>query len=545
MSPLTRREFVTAAAVAPFVLRASDPGAAQSTTTRSNQFDIVVAGAGHNSLVAAAYLAKAGYRCVVLEDQPRIGGGVGTAEVTLPGFKHDLASSVHGGMQSNPAMTDLDLASYGLSYVVPDPVMHISFPDGSYLTVWRDFERTAREFDRINPRDGQAFRRIAAELEEVRPLLGSEEKLAQHPKGNIWRRRLKMSAYDMACHVFEDSRCRAFALAAGHLSGEAPCETGSYRSGLSVVSAGRNGRPIAVGGSDALAQALARFITAHGGSVLTNKRVTRLIIDSKRCAGVECADGTSYRGGQAVLSTLHVRHLVEMAPRELWPDDFVQNVAMWRPEVAMFIAHFATREPPKYPVAGGTLSPCESVTLVDPARLLRLEYDDASGQINTEDPPLQIVCPSVADPSRAPAGMHTLKINGFQPYALQQGSRHWDQLKNQVAEAYLNTLRRLAPNLTDDKILGRHVVSPVDLERLNRHFWHGSAHAGYNGPGQSDTMRPVPGWSDYRMPIAGLYQTGACTRPGGSVNGGPGRNAAAVMLKDFGGSIEHLASRRS
>ena len=156
-----------------------------------------------------------------------------------------------------------------------------------------------------------------------------------------------MSAYDMACHLFEDSRCRAFALAAGHLGGDPPCEPGSYRSALSVVSSGRNGRPISVGGSDALAQALARFITAHGGTVLANKRVTRLIIENKRCVGVECADGSSYRGGKAVLSTLHVKHLVDMAPRELWPDDFVQNVAMWRPEVAMFIAHYAVKEPPK------------------------------------------------------------------------------------------------------------------------------------------------------------------------------------------------------
>jgi phytoene dehydrogenase-like protein len=141
--------------------------------------------------------------------------------------------------------------------------------------------------------------------------------------------------------------------------------------------------------------------------------------------------------------------------------------------------------------------------------------------------------------------MHTLKINGFQPYAIQQGPQQWEQLKNQVADAYLNTLRRLAPNLTDDKILGRYIVSPVDLERLNRHFWHGSAHAGYDGPGQSGDMRPVPGWSDYRMPIAGLYQTGACTRPGGSVNGTPGRNAAAAMLKDFGTSIEEVVSRNA
>jgi phytoene dehydrogenase-like protein len=274
--------------------------------------------------------------------------------------------------------------------------------------------------------------------------------------------------------------------------------------------------------------------------VVTNKRVTRLLIERDRCVGVECADGATYRAAKAVLSTLHVKHLVEMAPRQLWPDDFVQNVAMWRPEVAMFVAHYATKEPPKYPTAGGTLSPCESVALVNPERLLRLEFDDASGLINTDDPPLQIVCPTVADPSRAPSGMHTLKINGFQPYAIRGGAREWNERKAEVADAYLKTLRRLAPNLTDDTILASHIVSPIDLERQNRHFWRGSAHAGYDGPGQSGAMRPVPGWSGYRMPIAGLYQTGACTAPGGSVNGNPGRNAAAVMLEDLGESLDHV-----
>ena len=537
MSQLTRREFVTAAAVTPLMLSARTLEGEQPVEA-STDFDIVVAGAGHNSLVAAAYLAKSGYRCIVLEEQPRIGGGVATAEVTLPGFKHDLASSVHGGMQSNPALKDLDLAKHGLAYVVPDPVMHISFPDGSSITVWRDFERTAREFDRINATDGQSFRRIAAEFDEIRPLLGDPQKLAQHPKGGVWRRRMSMSAYELACHLFEDSRCRAFALAAGHLGGDPPCEPGTYRSALSVLTMGRNGRPIPLGGSDALAQALARFIATHGGAVLTGKRVTRLTVENKRCTGVECADGVRYRARKAVLSTLHVKHVIDMAPRELWPDDFAQTVDLWRPEVAMFVAHYATTEPPKFPVAGSTLSPCESVALVNPARLLRLEFDDASGHINTDDPPLQIVCPTVVDPSRAPAGMHTLKINGFQPYTLGPGEGDWGQRKNEVAEMYLKTLRRVAPNLSDDKILGRYIVSPMDLEQLNRHFWRGSAHAGYDGPGQSGEMRPVPGWSDYRMPIAGLYQTGACTKPGGSVNGNPGRNAAAVMLDDLGGRVD-------
>src|SRR6266850_902695 len=109
----------------------------------------------------------------------------------------------------------------------------------------------------------------------------------------------------------------------------------------------------------------------------------------------------------------------------------------------------------------------------------------------------------------------------------------------------LKFLRRFAPNLTDDKILARIVKSPLDLERMNPHNWHGSCHAGGSGPAQSGAMRPVPGWAQHRMPIPGLYQTGATTHPGGSVTGGPGRNAATVMLKDFGTSIEEVVKKKA
>lgn len=541
MSRITRREFVTRTALAPLVLGSTRLEARQPAG--GNRFDIVVAGAGHNSLVSAAYLAKAGYRCVVLEDQPIVGGGAKTAELTRPGFKHDVFATNHGGIPGGPVMRDLELAKYGLSYIVADPVMHISFPDGNYLTVWRDFERTAKEFDRINPKDGAAFRRIAAELEEVRGVIDSPERLAQHPKGNIWRRRMAMSAYDMACDLFEDVHCRAFSLAAGHLRGDPPGDPGTYRQALSVVTSGRNGRPTPAGGSGALTEALARYINDHGGAVLTRKTVKRLIIENGRCAGVECADGSSYRAGKAVLSTVHVKHLLNMAPRELWPDDYVQNIRMFKPEHAMFNVHFAVTEPPKYPVADGTLSPHESVALVSPDRMLKLEFEKENGRVVTDDLPMHIVSPCVVDPSRAPAGMHVLKINGFQSYELKEGPQHWDRVKNEIADAYLATLRKLAPNLTDDKILARYVISPLDMERLNPHFWKGSAHSGYDGAGQTDDMRPVPGWSEYRMPIPGLYQTGACTKQGGSVNGYSGRNAVAAMLKDFGGSIEDLAKK--
>ena len=157
----------------------------------------------------------------------------------------------------------------------------------------------------------------------------------------------------------------------------------------------------------------------------------------------------------------------------------------------------------------------------------------ARGAVALDDPPLLVVCSTVADPSRAPEGRHTLKIIGFHPYDLPGGPEHWDEIKRGLG-ANLNYLRKFAPNLTDDKILARLVKSPLDLERTNPHNWHGTCHGGAQSPAQLGGLRPVPGWAQHRMPIPGLYQTGATTHPGGSVSAGPGRNAALVMLQDLG-----------
>jgi phytoene dehydrogenase-like protein len=551
MSGVTRREFVKGAALAPLALTSL-------TLNQADPFDVVVAGAGHNSLVATAYLAKAGYRCLVLEEQQTIGGGVKTAEVTLPGFKQDLFSSVHDGIQANPMLRndELKLADYGLEYIVPDPVIHMPFPDGSSITQWRDLERTYAEFARFSRKDAEAYRRMVAEFDSVKPIFGTvtfapigfakpiNELLAQHPKGKLWQRRLAMSAWEIVRDTFQDDHCRSFVLAIAHLPSIPPADPVSGRLAYLAAAHQATGRPIPKGGSGQLTQALARFIEAHGGAIFTNKRLERLIIENARCVGVECADGSSYRAEKAVLSTVHIKHLVGMAPRELWGQDFVDGVDTFEPEQAMFVTHYAVTEPVKFPIASGTLSPCESVILVTPERALRFTYDDARGLVNLKDPPLQILCCTVADPTRAPAGMHTLKINGYQPYALKEGPKHWDAIKNQVSDANLDCLRRFSPNLTNDKILAKFVESPLDLERMNSCFWRGGPHGGAQSPAQSGPMRPVPGWAQYRMPIPGLYQTGDTTYPGGSVTGAPGRNAAQVMLKDFGMSLEEVVSKR-
>jgi len=554
MRKMTRRGFVKGVAIAPLAVQHF---ALTQQSVPSDRFDIVVAGAGHNSLIAAAYLSKAGYRCLVLEGRPIVGGGVKTAQLTLKGFKDDVCSTAHTFLLDNPLIKndELKLGDFGLEYIVPDPIFHIPFSDGAYLTQWRDLDRTCAEFAKFSKKDAAAYRKMLTEFDAIKPvLLGTtfspigfakplNDQLAPQPRGKLWQRRLAMSAWEIIRDTFEDDHCRTFMLYMSHLSAEPPDAPVTGRLAYATARQQHSGRSIPKGGSGALTQALARFIEAHDGVLLTNKWIKRLIVENGKCTGVECSDGSSYRAEKAVLSTIHIKHLVDMAPRDMWGQDFTDGVDTWQAENAMFVTHYAMTEPPKFVVDGGTLSPVEAGLLASPDRALRFGYDDARGKVNLEEPPLQIITCSVADPTRAPLGMHTMKVLGWQPYELKEGPEHWDQIKKEVSDANLKYLRRFALNLTDDKILARFVESPLDLERMNPHFWHGSAHAGAQNAAQSGAMRPMPGWAQHRMPIPGLYQTGATTFPGGSVTGAPGRNAATVMLKDFGTTIEEVVKK--
>jgi phytoene dehydrogenase-like protein len=523
-----------------------------------DRFDIVVAGAGHNSLVAAAYLSKAGYRCLVLEGRAVLGGNCVTEELTLPGFRHDSCGTAHVLLQDSPMLRDdeLGLADYGLEYIHPEIVCHMPFPDGSYLTQFHDLGRTCEEFAKFSKKDAAAYRRMIEEYEQVKPLFDAasytpigfgkpiNERLAAHPDGRKWLRRIAQSAWEIIRDNFEDDHSRSFMLWMAFQTVTPPEWPMTGRLAYSLVQ-GRQRWSWCVpkGGSGAFTDCLVRLIEARGGMALTNKMVERLIVEGGRCVGVACADGSSYRAQKAVLSTIHVKHLIGMAPRELWADDFIDGIASWQAGPTLFVTHYALSEPMTFKVDGGTVAPIAAAVLSAPTRALRMGYDFACGAVNIEEPVLLAVQPTIADPTQAPPGKHILKVLGMQPYHLKEGPAHWDKIKNEVSDANLDWLRRFAPGLTDDTILARVVESPLDLERRNPHNWHGSCHGGAQNAAQAAALRPAPGWAQHRMPIPGLYQTGATTHPGGSISGGPGRNAAAVMLKDLGGSLDEVVAR--
>ena len=333
----------------------------------SEAYDIVIAGAGHNSLICGAYLAKAGLRVLALEAREVIGGNTMTEELTLPGFFHDSCSSAHALFQSSPTMrnNELELDKYGLKYLRPDPVVTMPFDDGSSITQWLDLERTVAEFAKFSKRDGEAYRRLIAEYDSVKKVFNQnaytpvgygsdlEEALLARPDGANWLRRYRQSALEVVNDYFEDDHCRTFMLWLSFMTIQPIDRPYTGRLAYAVANGRQyNSWTTPVGGSGMLPKALTALIEDHGGAVLPNKPVRELVIQNGKCVGVVTEDGETYRARKAVVSTIHIKHLVDMAPKEAWGEVFTQGVEQWQPGFTLFAAHYALSEPPLYPIDG-------------------------------------------------------------------------------------------------------------------------------------------------------------------------------------------------
>jgi phytoene dehydrogenase-like protein len=518
-----------------------------------SRHDIVFAGAGHNNLVTAAYAARAGFRVLVLEGAPRIGGDTTSEELTLPGFLHDPCATAHNLIQSNPLMrnNELELDRHGLRYLYPDPVFTMPFLDGSSITMWRDLERTCAELARFSSADADSYRQLLVDWDLMAPVLSDERTSAPRPPADVVSRTQasplgsamlairQATAVDVVRERFSEEHVRAFfawiAFMTLHPLDEP--ETGLMAFSLA---AGRQRFSwiLPEGGSIQLPRALARVIEEHGGTILTSKRVTRIVVERGRATAVETEDGSVYEADRAIVSTIHVKHLPGIVGEENLPDDYLAGVARWKPNLTMFVTHYALSEAPTFrmehaPGASVTMGALESL---DSYAAMLSAF--RAGRIDLREPVFLALTPTVVDPTRAPAGKHTFKVISFLPYELAEGPEHWDSIKRDVSSELFDRLSRLSPNLSRRIVLGEHVESPLDLERRNPANWRGSCHGGANSPEQSGYFRPVEGWSDYRTPVAGLYQNGACAHPGGSVSGLPGRNCAEALLRDLGSGLD-------
>jgi len=502
--------------------------------------DVVVAGAGHNSLIAAAYLARAGFEVLVVEARDVIGGNTVTEELTLPGFKHDSCSSAHVLIQSNPVLreNELELDRYGLRYAFTDPAVVMPLGDGDSITMWLDRARTAAEMGRFSRRDAQAYLALLEEwdggLKQVHGRVSNLPPAELPDDSEAARRYAKlnaMSARDVVFERFEHDHVRSFLM---WLAFATIQDVGRPGTGILPfsVTAGRQefGWATPIGGSGMLPAALAALIADHGGRVVTGAPVREIVVRDGRAAGVVTANGEHYRARRAVLSTIHAARLPDVLPREAVPDDLRAALRSWRPGHTLFAVHLALPRVPSFATRDGWLrSTAGAYGSAD--GLAAQIAAHAQGRTYEEDPWVLVVNSCVVDPDRAPDGAATLKLLTIAPRALSSGD--WTRERGRFGRAVVERVAARS-DLEPEDALAILPECPLDLEERNAHNYLGSCHGGDLSPEQSGLNRPAPGYSHYRMPVDGLYQTGATTHPGGSVSGRPGRNAARVMLADLG-----------
>lgn len=511
--------------------------------------DVVVAGAGHNSLITAAYLAQAGKKVIIVDVRSRPGGGVDTEEL-IPDFWIDTCSTGHTLLRSNPVLVNDTLGlvkRYGLKYVDPDPVARVAFPDGEQFVMYKDLDRTLEEFARFSKNDSAAYKRLLTEYNDVKSIFAQsnnspigwgkplDQLLDASPMANVWKKRRALSAWEVIRHEFENPHVRSYIFWQAAQTFASLDLPGTGLLAISIV-AGRqsNSWSIPLGGSGKLAQGLVEVIKENGGEFYGGEKVNQLLIESGKCVGVSTESGNQFLAKDCVVSTIHVKHLIEMVDKSLWEPGFLYGAQTYDVGTPGFAIYMATHDAPIFSgqksadtavSSGYTPWPQDSL---DMSRRIkdRLPIEGA--------PHILVATPSLVDPQRAPAGKHTVKILFPASFIPPYGAKSWDDAKEQHEVKIMDLVRTFMPNMTESNIIAKLVKSPIDFERANPHMIDGCWHGGDRSAAFSGPLRPAAGWASHKTPIPALYQTGGTTHPGGSITGVPGRNAAMVIMKDLG-----------
>jgi phytoene dehydrogenase-like protein len=504
-----------------------------SETELTERAEVVVVGAGHNSLVCAAYLARAGLEVLVLEAGPTVGGNTRTEELTLPGFAHDSCSSAHVLIQNNPLIRDDELglvSEHGLRYLTTDPAVVLPQADGDLLVVRPDLDATCDELARWSAHDAAAFRSMIATWRGG--LAAAHGRWSSHlpqPRDAVTGEYLRLrerSAWDVVHETFEHPVVRSFVLWMAMATIQDPRRPGT---GFlpSSLAAGRVdfGWTTPVGGSQALPDALVRVVEAHGGSVVCSAPVASVDTDSGGVRSVTTADGRTVEVGRALVAGGHLARLADMVTGSGPSPDLLAARDAWRPGLSVLAVHAALRTDLAFGSSRTASTAAGYGTTEGMARHLDRHH---AGALETDDPWLLVVNQTVADPGRAPEGA-TFKILTIAPYTLADG-RSWADVKDAYGERLVSLVAARCTGLGAADILAMRTESPVDVAAVNPHNLGGSCHGGeflLDG-------RVVPGWMRYDTDVPGLFVTGATTHPGGSVSGRPGRNAARTVLTSLG-----------
>jgi phytoene dehydrogenase-like protein len=513
-------------------------------------YDVILIGAGHNALVCAGYLAKAGYRVLMLERRHTVGGAVVTEEY-VPGFKFDLGGSAHILIHHTPILQELNLAAYGLDYIDIDPLFFAPFPDGSHLFIWKDLDRTCQSIAQISEQDAENYRAFIRTWEPLaRGMVASfleAPTFSNLARNLVWKTSSGSDRFERLSDIlrgygqvlrqsFVDSRVQAAIAWMAAQSGPPPGEPLSAPFALWQPMYHHSGMKRPRGGSGMLTQALALMIQAHGGHIVAGAPVRRILTERGRAIGVETAGGMSATA-RAVVSGAHLHTTLQMLNGELPHQARVlANSARIGNGFGM-IVRYAMHELPNYralPASADSLPGPQHRALQficpDLAYLERA-YGDYLGGIPSRQPALIAMTFSAVDATLAPPGKHTLFLWGqYYPYELANGAS-WDEIGQRAAEGMLDTLAEYAPNVKQ-AVIGQLVETPLFLER-ELGLLRGNVMHLEMSIDQMFMLRPALTMSNYRAPLAGLYLTGASTHPGGGIMGAAGRNAAQVVLHDL------------
>jgi phytoene dehydrogenase-like protein len=519
------------------------------------KYDAIVIGGGHNGLTAAAYLARAGRKVLVLERRHVLGGAAVTEEV-FPGFHFSVASYVVSLLRPE-IIRDLDLPSHGLE-ILPLDGTFTPMPDGNYLWRVNDHTRTRREIARHSRLDAEAYDEYGKAMVEmarfVKPILNTipPDPMTRNPRellkllslGNRFRalapsdRRnqlqlMTMSAVDFLDQWFETDVLKATMSASGIIGtflgvrspGTAYVLLHHY---MGEIDGAFRSWGFARGGTGAISTAIGAAARAAGAEVRTETSVARIKTSGDKATGVVLENGDELEA-TLVLSSVDPRltFLRFLEPSSL-PGEFVEEIRRYKFRGSSGKVNLALDALPDFtcmpgpgPHLRGAISISPSVDYMERA------YDQAKYGDFSRRPYIDMVIPTLTDPSVAPPGKHILScFVQYAPYHLASGS--WDEQREAFGDAVIDTVAQYAPNLRDI-ILHRQVLSPLDIERQFG-LTEGNIFQGELTLEQLFFLRPAPGWAQYTTPIRNLWMCGSATHPGGGIMGAPGRNAALRIL---------------
>jgi phytoene dehydrogenase-like protein len=521
-----------------------------------SHYDVIVIGAGHNGLVNAAYLARAGRKVLVVERRHVLGGAAVTEEI-YPGFKYSVCSYVVSLLRPE-IIRELDLPRHGLEILPLDGTL-TPMPNGDHLWRVNDHAKTRREIARHSKVDAEAYDEYAKAMVEmgrfVKPILTMTppDPTSLDPRGLmdllfLGRRfqalpeddkynqiqLMTMSASDFLDQWFETDVLKATMSASGiigtflgvrspgtayvllhHYMGEID---GAFRSwGLSR------------GGTGAISNAIADAAREAGAEIRTQTAVSKVIVKDGTAVGVVLENGDYLTAGVISSSVDPNLTFIKMVGTEHLPDEFVADVRRYKYRGSSGKVNIALDGLPDFTCMPGTGPHLRGAISISPSiEYMERAYDDAKYGRYSRRPYIDIVIPSLTDPSVAPPGKHVMScFVQYAPYHLKEGS--WDDHREAFGDTVINTIAGYAPNIKD-LILHRQVITPLDLER-EWGLTEGNIFQGELTLEQLFFLRPAPGWARYRTPIKNLYMCGSATHPGGGIMGAPGRNAAVRILK--------------